>query len=270
MELNSPSENATGDSQRPCSFRVSFPTHGAKLKLGYEKDKRTAIQPEWDHFPRITGPGGRGRWPSWLTVQPLSESSWWLRHLSHPRGFCSHSHQGPFPLPSPLQSTARCWCRDLSPGLLATTFCLFFSRVTFTLTRLREIPQLLLWDEPNRGIALLGNRRCETLSTTSWGLIYYVLKTAALYSRAAGVPAACLYSSPKHHRLWTVLAPLAVPLLGNPTYAPQSDTPTGVQVPQWTHSTHETILIPLKFCTSLSHFVLYCGSVYIHLISTNC
>ena len=221
MELNSPSENATGNSQRPCSFTVFFPTHGAKLKLGYEKAKRTEIQPEWDHFPRITRPGGRGRWPSWLTVRPLSKSSWWLWlwHLSHPRGFYSRS-QNPFPLPSPLQSITRCWCPDLSPGLLATMFCLVFSRVTFTLTWLREIPQLLLWDEPNRGTALLGNHPCETLSTTSWGLIYYVLKTAAQYSWAASVPAACLFSSPKHHRPRTVLAPLAVPLLGNPTYAP--------------------------------------------------
>ena len=180
MELNSPSENATGDSQSPCSFKVFFPTHDAKL--GYEKDKRPEIQPGWDHFPRITRPSGRGRWPSWLTMQPLSESSWWLwlRRLSHPHGFYSCSHQSPFPLPSPLQSIAWCRCHDLSPRLLATMFCLVFSRVTFMLTRLHEILQLLLWDEPNQGIALLGNCPCEALSTTSWCLIYYVLKTLQL------------------------------------------------------------------------------------------
>lgn len=77
---------------------------------------------------------------------PLSESSWWLwlQHLSHPRGFYSCSHQSPFPLPSPLQSIDRCRYHDLSPRLLATMFCLVFSRVTFMLTRLHEILQLLL------------------------------------------------------------------------------------------------------------------------------
>ena len=77
---------------------------------------------------------------------PLSESSWWfwLQHLSHPRGFYSCSHQSPFPLPSPLQSIDWCRYHDLSPRLLATMFCLVFSRVTFMLTRLHEILQLLL------------------------------------------------------------------------------------------------------------------------------
>ena len=228
MELNSPSENATGDSQSPCSFRVFFPTHDAKL--GYEKDKTTEIQPGWDHFSRITRPGGRGRWPSWLTVQPLSESSWWLwlQRLSHPHGFYSCSHQSPFPLSSPLQSVAWCRCRDLSPRLLATMFCLVFSRVTFMLTWLHEILQLLLWDEPNQSIALLGNRPCEALSTTSWCLIYYVLKTLQLTihelpvrwqhvctpaqsiagSEQSRLPWLCLCSNSRHN--WGNLAAAAI------------------------------------------------------------
>lgn len=76
---------------------------------------------------------------------------------------------------------------------------------------------------PNQGIALLGNRPCKTLSTTSLPNLLSVENSLAQYSWAASQhPTACLPPA-EASRLWAVPAPWLCLYL---EAAPLSDTPT--------------------------------------------